>query len=208
MKALFTDFHGNSDVVHRLREMLARDRFPQAVILSGPAGSGKYTLALMLAKAIYCLSPITTDGLPDFCGKCSNCLRIAESEDLGARFEEAVEAREGLRETDKKETRIFVQTHPDVLVIPPDPPQLMIKVDQVRRVTETIYFRPAEARERVYLFTDSAFMKEAANALLKVLEEPPEFATIFLLTENAGELLPTIRSRAMIVTLAALPAAE
>ncbi|MGD0181497.1 MAG: DNA polymerase III subunit delta', partial [Terriglobales bacterium] len=53
-----------------------------------------------------------------------------------------------------------------------------------------------------------AFMKEAANSLLKVLEEPPEFATIFLLTENAGELLPTIRSRSMVVTLSALPAGE
>ena len=61
---------------------------------------------------------------------------------------------------------------------------------------------------RVYIFTESSFMKEAANSLLKVLEEPPEFATIFLLTENPGELLPTIRSRAMIVTLAALPADE
>ena len=69
---MFTDFHGNSDVVHRLREMLARDRFPQAVVLAGPAGSGKYTLALMLAKAINCLEPAVTDGLPDFCGKCSN----------------------------------------------------------------------------------------------------------------------------------------
>jgi len=186
---LFTDFHGNSDVVHRLREMLARDRFPQAVVLSGPAGSGKYTLALMLAKAINCLSPITTDGLPDFCGKCSNCLRIAQSEDLDARFEEAVEARENLRETDKKETRLFVQTHPDVLVIPPDPPQMMIKVDQVRRVIETIYYRPGEARERVYIFTESSFMKEAANSLLKVLEEPPQFATIFLLTENPDILV-------------------
>src|SRR5207248_503525 len=84
-----------------------------------------------------------------------------------------------------------VQTHPDVLVIPPDPPQMMIKVDQVRRVIETIYFRPGEAKERVYIFTDSNFMKEAANSLLKILEEPPEFATIFLLTDNAGELLPT-----------------
>src|SRR5262249_37097967 len=110
--------------------------------------------------------------------------------------------------TDKKETRIFVQTHPDVLIIPPDPPQLMIKVDQVRRVIESIYFRPAEAKERVYIFTDSAFMKEAANSLLKILEEPPEFATIFLLTDNPGELLPTIRSRSMIVTLGALPTKE
>ena len=66
------------------------------------------------------------------------------------------EARENLRETDKKETRILVQTHPDVLVIPPDPPQMMIKVDQVRRVIGSIYFRPREARERVYIFTDSA----------------------------------------------------
>jgi len=85
---------------------------------------------------------------------------------------------------------------------------MMIKVDQVRRVIETIYFRPGDARERVYIFTDSAFMKEAANSLLKVLEEPPEFATLFLLTENPGELLPTIRSRSMTVTLNALPAAE
>ena len=204
----FSDFHGNTDVVHRLRDMLARERFPHAVIVAGPAGSGKYTLALMLAKAMNCLERPTSDGLPDFCGKCSNCVRIGMSEDLAARCGEAVEARESLREADKKDTRIFVQTHPDVLIIPPDPPQLMIKVDQVRRVIETIYFRPAEAKERVYIFTDSAFMKEAANSLLKVLEEPPEFATIFLLTENPGELLPTIRSRSMLVTLNALSREE
>jgi len=155
-----------------------------------------------------CLNPIVTDGLPDFCGKCANCTRIAQASDLDARFTEAVEARENLRETDKKETRILVQTHPDVLVIPPDPPQMMIKVDQVRKVIETIYYRPAEGKEKVYIFTDSAFMKEAANSLLKVLEEPPEFATIFLLTENAGELLPTIRSRSMVFTLGALPVEE
>jgi DNA polymerase III subunit delta' len=201
----FSDFHGNSDIVHRLRDMLARNRFPHAVILAGGRGSGKYTLALMLAQALNCLAPTGTDGLPDFCGQCANCRRIAQSADLDARFAEAVEAREGMRDADKKDTRLFVQTHPDVLIVPPDPPQMMIKVDQVRRVIETIYYRPSEARERVYIFTDSAFMKEAANSLLKVLEEPPEFATIFLLSENPGELLPTIRSRSMTFTLGALP---
>jgi len=204
----FSDFHGNAETVHRLRDMLARDHFPHAVVFSGGHGSGKYTLALMLAQALNCLTPTETGGLPDFCGVCANCKRIAQAADLDARFAEGVEARENLRETDKKETRLFVQTHPDVLVIPPDPPQMMIKVDQVRRVIETIYYRPSEGRERVYIFTDSAFMKEAANSLLKVLEEPPEFATIFLLTENPGELLPTIRSRSMVIPLGALPAEE
>ena len=204
----FSDFHGNTEVVHRLREMIARDHLPHAVVLAGGRGAGKYTLALMLSQTLNCLTPPKTDGLPDFCGICANCTRIAQSYDLDARFAEAVEARENLRETDKKETRIFVQTYPDVLVIPPDPPQMMIKVDQVRRVIETIYYRPGEGKEKVYIFTDSAFMKEAANSLLKVLEEPPEFATIFLLAENSGELLPTIRSRSMSFTLAALTGEE
>src|SRR5271168_223332 len=204
----FSDFHGNAETVHRLRDMLGRKRFPHAVVLAGARGSGKYTLALMLAQAMNCLTPTIANGLPDFCGRCSNCVRIAQAEDLEARFAEAVETREGLRDADKKDTRLFVQTHPDVLIIPPDPPQMMIKVDQVRRVIETIYYRPSEARERVYIFTDSAFMKEAANSLLKVLEEPPEFATFFLLSENAGELLPTIRSRSMVFPLAALPVEE
>ena len=204
----FSDFHGNSDVVRSIREMLARERFPHAVILAGPAGSGKYTLATMIARAMNCLEQPKTDGLPDFCGKCSNCVRIAQAEDLESRCAEAVEAREALKETDKKETRLFIQTHPNVLVIPPDPPQMMIKVDQVRRVIETIYFRPSEGGERVFIFTDSAFMKEAANSLLKVLEEPPEFATIFLLAESPGELLPTIRSRSMVLQLRNLSTSE
>jgi len=204
----FSDFLGNPDTVHRLREMLARKRLPHAVILSGGQGAGKYTLALMMARAMNCRERPVVDGLPDYCGRCSNCSRIGQAEDLDARFEEAVESRDGMREVDKKETRIFVQTHPDVLVIPPDPPQMMIKVDQVRQVIASIYYRPAEARERVYIFTDSAFMKEAANSLLKVLEEPPDFATLFLLTENAGALLPTIRSRSVHFALGALQAEE
>lgn len=213
----FSDFHGNAETVHRLREMLAHDRFPHAVILTGARGSGKYTLAQMVAKAMNCLNRpdpnglfggAPTEELPDFCGKCSNCLSIAEADDLESRFTEAVEARENLRETDKKETRILVQTFPDVLVIPPDPPQMMIKVDQVRHVIHSIYYRPSKGNHKVYIFTDSAFMKEAANALLKVLEEPPEFATIFLLAENATSMLPTIRSRCITLHLAPLPLAE
>lgn len=205
---MFSDFHGNADTVTRVREMLGRDRFPHAVIIAGPAGSGKYTLAQMIAKAMNCLERPETDGLPDFCGKCSNCVRIGEADALDQRCDEAVEARENLREADKRETRVLIQTHPDVLIIPPDPPQMMIKVDQVRHVRGDIYARPIEGRRRVYIFTTTALMKEAANALLKALEEPPEFATMFLLAENANALLPTIRSRCITLQLVPLPAGE
>ena len=183
--------------------------FPQALILAGPKGAGKYTLALMLARAVNCLEPTESEGLPDFCGHCRNCLRIGDAANLEERVAEAVAARDDLRDADKRETRILIQTHPDVLIVPPDPPQLLIKMGQVRQVIHVAYYRPPVESKRTFtIFTTSAFMKEAANSLLKVLEEPPEQTSIILLTENPQELLPTIRSRAVQHRLGALPATE
>jgi DNA polymerase-3 subunit delta' len=101
-----------------------------------------------------------------------------------------------------------VQPHPDVLILPPDPPQLLIKLGQVRTLIERAHYLPAEAPRRIFILTSSGMMKEAANSLLKILEEPPETVHIFLLAENPGELLPTIRSRAASVRLGALPTDE
>ena len=204
----FADFLGNQATVRRLRETLAAGRLPSAMILSGSRGAGKYTLAILLAQAANCLTPIATGGLPDACGVCANCERIAASFALDEPFAEAVAAREEMRDADKKDTRILIQTHPDVLIVPPDPPQRLIKLGQVRTVIARIYRRPAQAPRAFYVFTASSFMKEAANSLLKVLEEPPKHATLILLSENPSELLPTIRSRAGVLRLGALPPEE
>jgi DNA polymerase-3 subunit delta' len=205
----FQSFYGNAATVRRLRECVRSGHFPQGLILAGPKGAGKYTLALMLAQAVNCLESRESDGLPDFCGRCANCVRIAESANLEERVAEAITAREELRDADKRETRILIQTHPDVLIIPPDPPQLMIKLGQVREVIHAAFYRPpVDARRAFSIFTCSNFMKEAANSLLKVLEEPPPRTSIILLTENPHELLPTIRSRAVLYRLGALPARE
>jgi len=205
----FQDFLGNPATVTHLRESIRAERFPQSMILSGPRGSGKYTLAIMLAQAVNCQHPTESDGLPDFCGQCPNCTRIGDSANLEARVTEAVEAREQMKDADKRDTRILIQTHPDVIVIPPDPPQLMIKMGQVRQVIHAAFYRPPnDAKRAFFIFTTSAFMKEAANSLLKVLEEPPEGASLILLTENPQELLPTIRSRAVLHRLGALPASD
>jgi DNA polymerase-3 subunit delta' len=85
----------------------------------------------------------------------------------------------------------------------------LIKLGQVRQVIHVAYYRPpVESKRSFTIFTTSAFMKEAANSLLKVLEEPPEHTSLILLTENPQELLPTIRSRAVLHRLGALAVSD
>lgn len=209
----FGDFLGNTAAVADLRAAVAAGRLPRSLILAGPSGAGKYTLALLLTLALECeRQPRETaaDGraLAGFCGTCHNCERILQSANLEARIAEAIAAREEMRDTDKKDTRVLVQTHPDVLIVPPDPPQLLIKLGQIRTVIARAHYVPTEAPVRVFLITSAAFMKEAANSLLKLLEEPPDRVHLILLAENTGDLLPTIRSRCAIVRLGSLPPEE
>ena len=209
----FSDFLGNAAVVENLRAAIAAGRLPHSLVIAGARGSGKYTLALLLTLALECeVQPRehAPDGreLAAFCGRCRNCTRILESADIDSRVDEAVATREEMRETDKKDTRVLVQTHPDVLVVPPDPPQLLIKLGQIRTLIQRAQYLPTEAPAKVFLITSSAFMKEAANSLLKLLEEPPAYVHLILLTDNPGELLPTIRSRCAFARLGALPPEE
>jgi len=209
----FNDFLGNTPTIDQLRTAIAAGRLPHSLILAGPAGAGKYTLALMLIMAVECERQprdlwSSGQSLATFCGVCNNCTRIASAAELQELVEAAVAAREDLRETDKKETRVLIQQHPDVLIIPPDPPQLLIKLGQVRTVIQRAQRHPSEAPRRIFLFTAANFMKEAANSLLKILEEPPATVHLIILAENPGELLPTIRSRCATVRLGALPVEE
>ncbi len=211
--AAFAEFLGNTAVVENLRAAIAAGRFPHSLIVAGPRGAGKYTLVLLLTMALECERQpreLAADGreLAAFCGTCRNCTRIAEPADLQAKVDAAVAAREDMRETDKKDTRVLIQTHPDVMIVPPDPPQLLVKLGQVRSMIGRAQRQPSEAPRRVFIVTAAAFMKEAANSLLKLLEEPPAYAHLILLAENTGELLPTIRSRCSVSRLGAVPAEE
>jgi DNA polymerase-3 subunit delta' len=213
LPADFNEFIGNGAVVESLRTAIAAGHLPNSIILSGPAGAGKYTLALLLTMAIECERQprdLWSNGqsLAGFCGRCSNCTRIASAANLEEQVAAAVLAREELRETDKKDTRVLIQPHPDVLILPPDPPQLLIKLGQIRTLIQHAHYLPAEAPRRIFILTSASMMKEAANSLLKILEEPPVTVHIIILAENPGELLPTIRSRCASVRLGALPVDE
>ena len=98
--------------------------------------------------------------------------------------------------------RFCCRTHPDVWAIVPDPVRLrnpvvrpILHVGQLRAVQRAAYFKPV-AKRRVFIIDGAETMRwDHANIFLKILEEPPETATLILLAPNAYSLLPTIRSR-------------
>lgn len=92
--------------------------------------------------------------------------------------------------------KVLAGIHPDVTTLSPADGKKEIVVEQVRRIRGDAYVRPNEAARKVYLIDPaSALNPSAQNALLKVLEEGPPYVAFLLLSESAGSLLPTVRSR-------------
>ena len=157
----------------RLRENLSRsvrsDRIAHFYVISGPAGSGKHTLARLLAAAILC------KGQEKPCLSCPACRKVLSG------------------------------AHPDFITVD-DPEKKIVPVDLIRQARADMFVRPNEADRKIYLFPRGHNMEPPSqNALLKVLEEPPEYGVFLLLTENAEKLLPTVRSRATELSLQPLP---
>ena len=96
------------------------------------------------------------------------------------------------------------KSHPDFLIIKPEE-EKSIKIEQIRYLQEKIAEKPVTSLKKIYVIENSETMtREAANSLLKTLEEPPEYAVIILLTSNESKLLTTIKSRCMKINFAPL----
>lgn len=103
--------------------------------------------------------------------------------------------------------RIDAGTYGDVTVIHPD--GQFIKIAQTRELSEEVYYRPREGRQRFFIIDEADRLREeAANSLLKTLEEPPPTSTIILVTSRPNSLLQTIRSRAQRLSFTPLSIAE
>jgi DNA polymerase-3 subunit delta' len=207
----FSEFLGNPRIVTALRGMLASERVPHAVLFSGPRGVGKFTLARLFAQAANCQRL-----RDDFCGECDSCRKIAQLGDLRSLIEQGLTQR-GERPDAPTVERVplLLETNPDVWAIVPDPVRLkdpvarpVLHVGQLRAVQRAAYFKP-QGRRRVFLIDGVDTMRsDLANIFLKILEEPPESATLILMAQNPFALLPTIRSRCLQFSFSPLGADE
>ncbi len=177
---------GQQRVVKALAHAHATSRLPHALLFVGPQGCGRYSLAIRTAAAFFC----TGGRFPLPCEACATCRRV------------------------------FAGNHPDVLRVAREAyaiehgwmqPEgskragLVIRVDQIRELARALRLRGFEGATRVAIIKDAHLMNDnAANALLKTLEEPGDDTLIILTAPHERAVLPTIRSRCSIMRFAPL----
>lgn len=176
--------HGHDEIVEQFRRALRRGRLASSFLFAGPAGVGKRTFALKLAQAMLCETRL--EETLDPCNACPACAQV------------------------------LAGTHPDVLMVArPEgkseiPVELFIGDDEHRRregLLHDINLKPHLGSRRIAVIDDADYLNPpGANALLKVLEEPPPRSLLILIGTSAAKQLPTIRSRCQLVRFQPLSA--
>jgi DNA polymerase III subunit delta' len=191
---MFDKIIGNNQVKTVFKRLLSSQKIPRSLLFVGEEGVGKRYFALEIAKAIICQHPNNGEA----CDHCAACKRadkfvFPKPDDKKEEFE-----------------KVFFSEHSDIGIVIPYKNSIL--VDAVRHLEKEANFRPYEAKARFFIIDNAEKLNtakdNAANALLKTLEEPSATSHIFLITSRPAALLPTIRSRCQIIRFAPLETDE
>lgn len=161
------DFAGNETAAAAVRDIMDSGRFPRLIVIEGESGTGKKTLASIIAEGAVC----ENDDRP--CGRCKGCLK-------------------------------FSTGHPDVTRIGVDSgkKRATIGVEDIRSVVSDAYVLPGEAARKVYIIYDAdRLTQQAQNALLKTVEDGPDYTLFIFLCTSRFMLLETVISRSNVLSL-------
>lgn len=185
---MFGEIIGQARPVAILRQAASTNRMPHAYLFIGPEQVGKATTAMALAQLLNCRSPRLGEAA-EACGECLSCRKIRSGYHPDVRLIAPRSAKRSATSPVARRTLIGIER----------------LRDEERLYTE-VYLKPLEGRFKVYLLKEAECLTpDAANSLLKLIEEPPPQVVWVLTASNPAAILPTIRSRCQVVSFGLVP---
>lgn len=170
--AKFADIIGQEQIKEHLQNALKMNKISHAYILNGERNSGKEFIAKVFASALQCEKMDMSLEMLEPCGECRSCKQMAG------------------------------KNQPDVIYVSHEKPG-SIGVEDIRlQINGDVAIKPYSSPRKIYIINEGEKMTvQAQNALLKTLEEPPEYTVIIILTTSVESLLPTILSRCVVLNM-------